>query len=651
MRNWKFNHIDFSTYPYYAGDDLGVILTPEKTFVKIWAPTAQIVELRLYKDGEVSEAFHKTNLQPSGNGIWSTILNGDYEGKFYTFRINDGDWLAETPDIYSRCVGVNGKRGMIFDTQKTNPENWKDDKGPRLNNFTEAIIYETNVRDFSVAESSGIQNKGKYLGFTEENTITPNGILTGLAHFKELGITHVHLLPVSDFVTVDEEKPLEKYNWGYDPQHFNALEGSYSTNPFDGSVRIKEFKKLVKSLHDNGIGVFLDVVYNHTYFAKESVFNQTVPGYFYRQKSDGSFSNASGCGNEIASERAMVRKYIIDSLKYWANEFHIDGFRFDLMGILDLESMRIIRAELNKTNPGLFLYGEGWAADQSPMSENMRAVKNNISQMPGIAGFNDDFRDALNGNHGLKKSKGFVSGLELREEAVKFGIVAATSHPQIVYDYVETSKRPWAAGPSQCINYVSCHDNYTLWDKLKMSVSKATDEELRKMVKLAGALILTSQGVPFLHAGVDFCRTKNGDSNSYKSPDSVNQLDWDRKEQYYDVFAYYQKLIQLRKNHPAFRMRTSHEISKYLNFCTHYQLGIVSYCIQGKEVGDSWEKIIMIFNGQNEPVNIPLPEGNYQVVAKGSEINELGFGETVSFEIKVEGISMTILASSPKTEN
>lgn len=643
MRNWKFNHIDFSTYPFYPGDDLGVSWTPEKTYVKIWAPTANFVELRLYKDGLTGEPFHKTNLQSIGSGVWSTILMGDYVGKFYTFRINDGEWLAETPDIYTRCVGVNGGRGMIFDPQKTNPENWNKDKGPACNNFTDAIIYETHVRDFSIAENSGIKNKGKYLGFTEEDTKTKNGFATGLAHLKELGISHVHLLPVSDFFTVDEEKPLEKYNWGYDPQHFNVPEGSYSTNPYDGTTRIKEFKKLVKALHDNGIGVFIDVVYNHTYFAKESVFNQTVPGYFYRQKPDGSFSNASGCGNEIASERSMVRKYIIDSLKYWVKEYHIDGFRFDLMGIYDLETMKTIRAELNKINPRIFMYGEGWAADQSPMPENLRAVKSNISQLPGIAAFNDDFRDALKGNHGLKKSKGFVSGLELREEAVKFGVIAAVSHPQIVYDYVETSKHPWAAEPDQCINYVSCHDNYTLWDKLKMSVSHPTDEIMRKMVKLAGALILTSQGVPFLHSGVDFCRTKNGDGNSYKSPDSVNQIDWNRKEQFSDVFQYYKKLVQLRKNHPAFRMHTTAMISKNLNFCTQYQLGVVSYCIQGEAAGDSWKKIILVFNGKNQKVAIALPEGRFRIVAQDGEINEDGIGEPVADEVKAEAISMTIL--------
>jgi pullulanase len=410
-------------------------------------------------------------------------------------------------------------------------------------------------------------------------------------------------------------------------------------------VRIIEFKNLVKALHDNGIGVFIDVVYNHTYFAKESVFNQTVPGYFYRQKPDGSFSNASGCGNEVATERRMVRKYIVDSLKYWVQEFHIDGFRFDLMGIYDLETMKIIRTELDKTSPGILLYGEGWAADQSPVPEHLRAVKNNIPQLPGIAAFNDDLRDALKGNHGLKKSKGFVSGLELREEAVKFGVIAATSHPQIVYDYVETSKHPWAAEPDQCINYVSCHDNYTLWDKLKMSVSHPTDELLKRMVKLAGSLILTSQGVPFLHAGVEFCRTKHGDGNSYKSPDSVNQIDWDKKEQYYDVFQYFKKLIQLRKNHPAFRLTTAEQISKHVNFCTQYKLGVVSYCIHGKEVGDPWEHIILVFNAQQNPVSIPLPEGNFQMVANGNEISENGFGIFVTNEIIVEPVSMMILVN------
>jgi len=643
MRNWKFNHIDFSTYPNYDGEDLGVFWSPEETKIKIWAPSAKVVELRLFKDGENSESYHKTNLQPAVKGIWFTVLKGDYSGKYYTFRINDGDWLDEVPDVYARCVGVNGKRGMICNFQLTNPENWQNDKGPRFDNFTEAIIYETHVRDFSIAKNSGIENKGKYLGFTEENTKSPEGVLTGLSHLKELGISHIHLLPVSDFVTIDEEKPLEKYNWGYDPQHYNSLEGSYSSNAFNGSVRISEFKKLVKSLHDNNIGVILDVVYNHTYFAKESVFNQTVPGYFYRQKKDGTFANASGCGNEIASERAMVRKYIIDSLKYWIEEYHIDGFRFDLMGILDVQTMQEIRTEINKIDSGIFLYGEGWAADQSPMPESVRAVKSNTSQLPGIASFNDDFRDALKGNHGSKKSKGFVNGAELGEEQVKFGIVGAVHHPQINYGYINSVETAWAHEPGQCINYVSCHDNYTLWDKLKMSRSKATDEELRKMVKLAGALVLTSQGVPLLHAGVDFCRSKGANGNSYKSPDPVNQLDWKRKKDYFEVHEYFQKLIQLRKNHPAFRIRGANQIREHLNFCTQYQMGVVSYCIEGGKVGDAWKRIIVIFNANSEKVLVPLPEGEYQLIARGNEMDESGLDDIISDEVKAMGISMTML--------
>ena len=644
MRDWKFNHIDFSTYPCYDGDNLGIFWTPEKTSVKIWAPTAKMVEFRLYKDGKTGEAFHKTQLQASGDGIWSTILMGDYEGKFYTLRIDDGEWLEETPDIYARCVGVNGLRGVIFSPAKTNPEGWENDQRPELKHFTDAVIYETHVRDFSISESSGIEHKGKFLGFTEEGTQSPDGLATGLTHLKELGVTHVHLLPVNDFFTVDEEKPLDKYNWGYDPLHYNALEGSFATNPYDGTVRIKEFKKLVQALHIAGIGVVLDVVYNHTYFAKESVFNQTVPGYFYRQKADGSFANASGCGNELATERTMVRKYIIDSLKYWAEEFHIDGFRFDLMGIYDLETMKAIRREL----PGLLLYGEGWTADQSPMPEEQRAVKRNIFQLHGIAGFNDDFRDAMKGNHSSKKTKGFVSGLDLREEAVKFGVVAAVHHPGIVYDYVETSKQPWAAQPEQCVNYASCHDNFTLWDKLKFSSPKATDEAMRKMVKLAGALVLTSQGIPFLHSGMEFCRTKGGNPNSYKSPDSVNQIDWRRKTEYRDVFEYYRNLIQLRKNHAAFRMSDVKQIQKHIHFCTAYKIGAVSYCIDGSAVGDSWKNIVMLFNGSRKEILHPLPEGHFRIAVKGDEFMEENQEEVVSAEVRVEAVSMMILV---KTED
>lgn len=640
MRDWKFNHIDFSTYPVYGGDDLGVFWAPEKTTVKIWAPTAKIIELRLYKDGKGGEEFYKTTLQADGNGTWSTVLNGDYEGKFYTLRINDGDWLEEIPDIYARCVGVNGLRGMIYNPAKTNPEGWEHDTRLPFKSFQDAVIYEIHIRDFSISGNSGIENKGKFLGFTENNTQSPDGLATGLSHLEELGITHVHLLPVNDFYTVDEENPSEKYNWGYDPLHYNALEGSYATDPYNGTKRIKEFKLLVQALHNAGIGVVLDVVYNHTYFAKESVLNQTVPGYFYRQKPDGSFANATGCGNELATGRTMVRKYIIDSLKYWADEFHIDGFRFDLMGVYDLDTMNAIRKEL----PGLLLYGEGWTADKSPMPESRRAVKTNMSKLPGIAAFNDDFRDALKGNDSLKKSKGFISGLSLREEPVKFGVVGAVYHPQIVYNYVETSKNPWASQPDQCVNYASCHDNYTLWDKLKFSCPKASDEEMRKMVKLAGALVLTSQGIPFLHGGVELCYTKGGNPNSYKSPDTVNQIDWERKKTYYDVFEYYRNLILLRKKHPAFRMTTAKQIQKNISFCADYKIGIVSYCINGAACGDTWKEIVMLFNGTREDLLQPLPEGSFRIAVQGDNFFDDETSEKiVSENILLPAVSMVIL--------
>lgn len=644
MRNWHFNHIDFSTYPGYQQHDLGVFWDENSTSVKIWAPTASQVEMKLYYDGVADSIFKKINLQLAENGCWETTLAGNYEGIFYTFRVNDGEWLHETPDIYCRCVGVNGQRGMIFDPSKTNPDNWQTDKGPRLNSFVEAVIYEIHVRDFSIFPGSGITNKGKYLGFTEFNTVNNKNFTTGISHLKELGITHVHLLPVNDFATVDEENPLEKYNWGYDPLHFNVPEGSYSTNPFDGRVRIKEFKQLVQTLHSQGIGVIVDVVYNHTYFTKESAFNQVVPGYFYRQKPDGSFANASGCGNELASEREMVRKFMVDSLKYWVEEYHIDGFRFDLMGIFDLTTMKTIQDELFALKPEILLYGEGWTADVSPLPEMYRAVKMNISQLPGIGIFNDDFRDALKGNHGNKRSKGFVSGLVLREEAIKFGITGAVWHPQIIYNYVETSNRPWAVGPNQCVNYVSCHDNFTLWDKLFFSLPKATDDELRSSVKLAGALVLTSQGAPFLEGGIEFCRTKGGNGNSYKSPDAVNQLDWDRKSVYHDVFLYFKKLIEIRKKHPAFRMKNAPMIAANIDFCLEYRMGVVGYCINGTNAGDSWKKILVIFNGNRSPAEMNIPEGKFTLVASGNEIDEKGLGAEIENKVTIAPVSMSMLA-------
>ncbi|HET6556616.1 MAG TPA: type I pullulanase [Prolixibacteraceae bacterium] len=643
MRNWKFNGIDFSTYPTYAGDDLGVVYTKTKTRIRVWAPTAFKVELRIYEKSNGGEAIRIDQFQKAERGTWTIILNGDLKGYYYTIRVNDGDWLNETPGIDARAVGLNGHRGLFFNPQETNPEGWKNDQRVELSNPVDAIIYELHIRDFSISPTSGMQNKGKYLAFTEQETLSPKGLATGIDHLNELGITHVHLLPVSDFSSVDENAPDKAYNWGYDPQNYNAPEGSYATEPKNIS-RIREFKMLIQALHQAGIGVILDVVYNHTVFTSRSYFNQTVPGYYYRQKADGSFSNASGCGNELASERPMVRKFILDSLFYWATEFHIDGFRFDLMGIHDLETMNQIRTKMDTISPSILLYGEGWTADASPLPDTLRAIKTNVSKLDRIAVFNDDFRDGIKGNNFIARSKGFVSGQTVQEENIKFGITAACFHPQIVYGYVDHSKQPWATEPWQCINYVSCHDNYTLYDKLVLSCPEAIDDELNRMTMMAGAMILTSQGIPFLHAGQEMARTKLGDHNSYKSPDQINQIDWNRKSTYQEVFQYYQELITMRKNHPAFRMTRSEQIREHLIFSHDYVPGVTSYVLVNHANNDQWRTIQVIFNGKRHSIQFPIMEHiKWRMVAHEKTINEESAIFPEGKAVEVAGLSMMIL--------
>lgn len=644
MRDWKFFGIDFSAYPHYEGDDLGVRWSKEQTSFRVWAPTALQVELRIYQTANDESAIRIDQFQKAESGTWTISVQGDLSGYFYTIRVNDqAGWLNETPGVDAKAVGTNGHRGLIFNPERTNPEGWQNDRRVECANPTDAVIYELHVRDFSMSPVSGMKNQGKFLAFTEIRTLSPEGLKTGVDHLVELGVTHVHLLPVNDFFTVDENYPEQSYNWGYDPQNFNAPEGSYSTNP-NTTSRILELKMLVQALHRAGFGVILDVVYNHTYHTRRSYFNQTVPGYYYRQKANGSFSNASGCGNEMATERSMVRKYIIDSLVYWATEFHIDGFRFDLMGIYDLGTMNQIRAQLDAISTSILLYGEGWAADQSPLDENWRAVKTNVTRLNRIAVFNDDFRDGIKGNTFDSQSTGFVSGQTIQEENIKFGIVGACFHPQIVYGYVERSKAPWAAEPWQSINYASCHDNFTLFDKLVSSCPDASDAEIRRMQMMAGALVLTSQGVPFLHAGVEMARTKQGDHNSYKSPDSVNQIDWNRKSEYWEVFQYYQSLIALRKKHPAFRMTSSAQIREHLIFSADYQPGVASYVLVNHANDDEWRTVLLVFNGNRHAISFELmPHIRWRVVAKDTQINQHGSEYISSSEIQVPGISMLML--------
>ncbi|HTE00992.1 MAG TPA: type I pullulanase [Mucilaginibacter sp.] len=633
----------YDDYPVYTGNDLGVNYSPLKTVFKIWAPTAGAVKLRLYAAGDGGKAVKTLNLTKAENGVWETTIKHDIKNQYYTFQANiNGRWLQERPDIYAKAVGVNGRRGMVVDLRSTNPKNWAADKKPPQKSFTDIVLYELHIRDLSVSPQSGIKHKGKFLGLTETGTKSPDGESTGLDHIKALGVTHVHLLPSFDYNSVDETKPDAKYNWGYDPLNYNVPEGSYATNPYDGNVRIHEFKQMVQKLHANGLRVILDVVYNHT-SDTTSNFNQFVPGYFYRHTAKGAYSNGTGCGNETASERAMMRKYMIESVVYWAKEYHLDGFRFDLMGVHDIETMNEISAALHKIDPTIFIYGEGWTAGDSPLAEDLRAVKKNAYKLDKIAVFSDDIRDGIHGGWSDVKSKGFVSGAAGNAESIKFGIVASTQHPQVDYSKVNYSKAPWAAQPYQTINYASCHDDNTLFDRLKISNPGASEADLIKMDKLSNAIVLTSQGVAFLHAGAEMLRTKQGIANSFESPDSINQIDWGRKSKYKEVFNYYKGLITLRKHHPAFRMPSTQMIQTHLKFFETNDPNVIGYQVSGNANGDNWKNILVVLNGSTADKKIKIPGGNWTIAADGNSIDEKGIKKVTTEELMVAATSAYIL--------
>ncbi len=617
----------YDTYPVYNGIDLGLTWSPEKSVFKLWSPPAEEARMLLYAEGQGGSPLKMQPLKKGKKGVWSATVKENIEGQFYAFQVKiKGQWLAEVPDPYAKAVGVNGKRGMVVDPAKTNPSGWENDRRPALKNYTDIVLYELHVRDLSSDANSGIRNKGKFLGLTEIGTRSKEGEATGLDHIVDLGVTHVHLLPSYDYLSIDESKPYDPrvYNWGYDPQNYNVPEGSYATNAENGAVRIREFKQMVKALHDKGIRVILDVVYNHTGVTEASNFNQLVPGYYYRQNEKGGFSDASACGNETASERAMMRKFIVESVKYWATEYHLDGFRFDLMGIHDMETMNEVSRELRKIDPTIFVYGEGWTAGASPLPDERKAIKKNTYLMENVAAFSDDMRDGIKGHVFHPEQKGFVSGLAGLEESVKFGIVASTQHPQVNYEKVNYSKAPWAKEPQQTITYASCHDNHTLWDRLAISASEASEAQRIRMHKLAGAMVLTSQGVAFLHAGVELLRTKKGEENSYKSPDDINLLDWSRKSKHKDVYVYFKGLIALRKNHPAFRMTSADMIRQHLKFLELSESNLVAYTISGNANDDSWKEILVVFNGNPGDKKFQIPSGKWTVVVNGNQINEQG---------------------------
>lgn len=617
----------FDNYPIYNDNDLEVTYTPSKTTFKIWSPDIDSAKVRLYKTGIEDDPIETMLMIKKEDGIWEVSADGDLKGLFYTFQVQfENEWLRESPGSYAKAVGVNGFRGAIVDMQETNPEGWENDKRPAQKTFNDIMLYEVHVRDFSMAANSGMKNKGKFLAFTEEGTVNSFGQKTGIDHLKELGITHIHLLPSFDYASINETKLKEnKYNWGYDPSNFNVPEGSYSTNPYDPICRIKEFKQMVQSLHKNGIRVIMDVVYNHTFKCEISNFNMITPGYYYRHNADGSFSNASGCGNETASERAMVRKYIIESVKYWATEYHVDGFRFDLMGIHDIETMNLTRAALNEIDSTILIYGEGWTAGDSPLPYEQRAVKQNANQMDGIAVFSDDLRDALKGSWANAREPGFACGKQGYDETIKFGVIGATQHDQIHYGLINYSNAPFANQPSQVINYVSCHDDLCLNDKLSYSAPEgATPQELKKFNKFAQSIVFTAQGIPFIYAGEELMRNKKGIHNSYQSSDSINQIDWDFKKTNESIYQYYKSLILLRKNHPAFRMSTTKMIQDNLHFLDPGLACVVAYTIDNNANGDSWNRILVVHNGNRHEISLDIPKENWWVISNGEIINQNG---------------------------
>lgn len=641
----KKEYTSFELYPVRTGSLTEMVYAPEETEFTLWSPTADEVRLMLYDAGDGGHAYETVKMKPGKNGTWTASVKKDLLGKFYAFNVKINDkWQGDTPGINARAVGVNGKRAAIIDWQATNPDGWDNDRRPTLHSPADMIIYEMHHRDFSVDSTSGVKNKGKYLALTEQGTTNSNKLPTGIDHLKELGITHVHLLPSYDYASIDETKLNENnYNWGYDPLNYNVPDGSYSTDPYQPATRVKEFKQMVQSLHKAGIRVIMDVVYNHTYNTAESNFELTVPGYFYRQKEDGSLANGSGCGNETASERPMMRKFMIESVLYWMKEYHIDGFRFDLMGVHDIETMNEIRKAVSEVDPSVCIYGEGWAAEAPQYPADSLAMKANIAQMPGVAVFSDELRDGLCGSVWEKKKGGFLAGVPGEEMSVKFGVVGAIEHPQVRYDSVNYSKEAWAAQPTQMISYVSCHDGLCLVDRLKASMPNITPEQLVRLDKLAQTVVFTSQGIPFIYAGEEVMRDKKGVDNSYKSSDAVNAIDWRRKTTHADVFTYYKRLIDLRKSHPAFRMGDAELVRKHLEFLPVDGKNLIAFRLKDHANGDRWEEIIVAYNSRNALARLEVPVGKYTVVCKDGVIDTRGLGTQTGAEVIIPAQSALIM--------
>lgn len=632
-------------YEVYTGNDLGAVYSPKMTRFKVWAPEAESVKLNLYKQGEGDNLIDQHIMKKSANGTYVFEKQGDCNGIYYTYTVVNHGEEQEAVDPYTKAAGVNGQRGMVINLAKTNPQGFEMDGYRNPEHITDAIIYEGSVRDFTMDESSGVFHNGKFLGLTEANTTNHFGEATALDYISGLGVTHVQILPAFDFETVDEKNQKAQYNWGYDPDNYNVPEGSYAVSPYDGAVRIQEMKQMVLALHSRGIGVIMDVVFNHTYRRDDSNLQKIVPGYYYRNDETG-YTNGSGCGNEVASDRPMVQKLIVDSLIYWAKEYHIDGFRFDLMGVLDIDTMNVIAERLKEIRPDIYLYGEGWNGGPSSLAEEKRAFKASAKKMPRIGMFNDDIRDTIKGSVFYDDHLGFVNGGTHLENALRYGITGAVAHPQVDYDAY--GSKPWAKEPGQSINYVSCHDNYTLWDKLSVSCPEASEEKKKAMNRLCAAIVFTSQGVPFIQAGEEFLRSKplpekkGFAENSYNMPDAVNSIKWDNIHEYPDMIAYYKGLMALRKAHPVFRMQSEAEMTQNLCFLSDTPENVVAYLLKGKGADDTPENILVIFNGNDEEILYNLPEGKWKILVDDKTAGADG-KKNISEKADVEPLSALVL--------
>ena len=635
--------------------------SPSETVFKLFAPTdAQCV---------VTVEGTETSMSLGEDSIWSVVVKGDLKGKTYQFKVNG----QVSPGVFAKAVTVNGEKGVVVDLKETNPEGWEQDKRPVVESPADLVIYEMHHRDFSIDPSSGLKHKGKFLALTEQKAID---------HLRELGVNAIHILPSYDFGSVDETMlDNAPYNWGYDPVNYNVPEGSYSTDPYDPTCRIREFKQMVQALHKAGIRVILDVVYNHTYDIEHSNFQKTYPDYYYRaypqplpkagesgQKDaeevtdspsfgEGmgwAYSNGSGCGNETASEKPMMRRFMIESVKYWINEYHIDGFRFDLMGCHDIETMNAIRQAVDEIDPIIFIYGEGWSAGQCALPTEQLGVKANIPQMPRIAAFSDDMRDALRGPFCDDTKAGWLgrsavsdcdADMSVFKESLKAGIAGMIAHPQVDYSKVNYSDAPYATEPTQMIAYVSCHDDMCLVDRLKTSIPGITQEELIRLDLLAQTAVFTSQGIPFMLSGEEMLRDKKGVHNSYNSPDSINRLDWNNLQRYPQVFDYYKNLIALRKHHPMFRLGTADLVRKHLEFLPTADC-LVAYRLTAPQQGrgkDSWGSAIIILNANAESRVVEIPQGEYTIVCQDGKIDEQGLGIVQGGKVTVAPQSALIL--------